>query len=136
MGTATSDTRGIGAGALALALAFALATGSGCGLFHRGSEGGHGAADFYATAYCVTGTTAMGVHTRPGIVAADPAVLPLGSRIRVAGAGAYSGIYTVADTGPAVRGREIDIFMTDLAAAKHFGRRRVRVEVLQRGGGR
>lgn len=91
--------------------------------------------EFEATAYSITGTTATGMHTRPGIVAADPAVLPLGSRIRVGGAGTYSGVYTVADTGPAVNGREIDIFIPDRRAAKRFGRRRVRVKILERGTG-
>ena len=88
--------------------------------------------EFEATAYSVTGTTAAGMQTRPGIVAGDPAVLPLGSRIRVHGAGAYSGVYTVMDTGPAVKGREIDIFIPDGMEAKRFGRRRVRVEILER----
>jgi 3D (Asp-Asp-Asp) domain-containing protein len=91
--------------------------------------------EFEATAYCITGTTASGMQTRPGIVAADPAVLPLGSRIRVDGAGSYSGEYTVTDTGPAVRGREIDIFIPDLDAAKRFGRRRVQVRIIDRGSG-
>ena len=88
--------------------------------------------DFEATAYSVTGRTASGVRTRPGIVAADPAVLPLGSRIRLHGARKYSGVYMVSDTGPAVKGREIDIFIPDGAEAKRFGRRRVQVEILER----
>jgi rare lipoprotein A len=88
--------------------------------------------EFEATAYSITGTTASGKQTRPGIVAADPAVLPLGSRIRVHGAGAYSGVYIVADTGSGVNGREIDIFIQDGAEAKRFGRRRVQVEILER----
>jgi len=88
--------------------------------------------EFEATAYSVTGTTASGMQTRRGIVAADPAVLPLGSRIRVHGAGAYSGVYTVTDTGPGVKGLEIDIFIPDGTEAKRFGRRRVHVEILER----
>jgi 3D (Asp-Asp-Asp) domain-containing protein len=88
--------------------------------------------EFEATAYSVTGTTASGKQTRPGIVAADPSVLPLGSRIRVHGAGGYSGVYTVMDTGPAVKGREIDIYIPDGRKAKRFGRRRVQVEILER----
>jgi 3D (Asp-Asp-Asp) domain-containing protein len=72
------------------------------------------------------------MQTRPGIVAADPKILPLGSRIRVQDAGSYSRVYTVADTGPAVKGREIDIFIPSGDEAKRFGRRRVRVEVLGR----
>jgi len=70
------------------------------------------------------------MQTHTGIVAADPAVLPLGSRIRVHGAGAFSGVYTVTDTGPGVKGREIDIFIPDGAEAKRFGRRRVHVEII------
>jgi 3D (Asp-Asp-Asp) domain-containing protein len=104
-------------------------TAAGCALLRR-EPSGAGGTTFTATAYCLTGTTATGMQTRPGIVAADPRVLPLGSRIRVSGAGGYSGVYTVADTGRAIRGRRIDIFMSDLRAAKRFGRRRVGVEVL------
>src|SRR6185312_11055811 len=50
---------------------------------------------FLATAESVPGVTAKGTLTHEGIVAADPIVLPLGSLIRVTGAGPYSGIYTV-----------------------------------------
>ena len=85
---------------------------------------------FEATAYSITGKTASGAHTRKGIVAADPRILPLGSRIRVHDAGKYSGEYVVADTGRTIRGREIDIYIAAPAEAKRFGRRQVDVEVL------
>ena len=88
---------------------------------------------FSATAYSIEGTTKSGAQTREGIVAADPRVLPLGSRIRVRDAGAYDGEYVVHDTGPAIKGREIDIYMPNDAEAKRFGRRTVKVEVLSRG---
>ena len=91
---------------------------------------------FSATAYSIEGRTASGVQTRRGIVAADPRVLPLGSRIRVREAGAYDGEYVVRDTGPAIQGREIDIYLPSDAEARRFGRRAVRVEVLSRGDGR
>jgi 3D (Asp-Asp-Asp) domain-containing protein len=42
---------------------------------------------------------AAGTVPHEGIVAADPAVLPLGSRIHITAAGVYNGIYTVTDTG-------------------------------------
>src|ERR1051325_11516710 len=105
-----------------------LAAGLGCGPMPGASPRPPPPArllEFDATAYSVTGTTASGMQTRRGIVAADPTVLPLGSRIRVHGAGAYSGVYTVTDTGPGVNGREIDIFIPDGAEAVRFGRRRV-----------
>jgi 3D (Asp-Asp-Asp) domain-containing protein len=66
-----------------------------------------------------------------GTVAADPAVLPVGTRIQVEGAGRYSGEYIVHDTGPKVRGNEIDIFIDDPAAAKRFGRKKVRIRLLR-----
>lgn len=85
---------------------------------------------FFATAHSEEGTTAAGSRSRPGTAAADPNVLPLGSRIRVTGAGPYSGVYTIEDTGRAIKGNEIDIYMRSGAEAKKFGRRRVRVRVL------
>lgn len=77
--------------------------------------------------------TAAGTTAREGIVAADPSVLPLGSRILLSGAGAYNGIYTVADTGGRIKGRRIDIFVASAAAARRFGRRMVTVQLLPTG---
>ena len=86
------------------------------------------------TAYCVDGETASGKQTRAGIVAADPAILPLGSIIRVRGLrGRHNRSYAVEDTGRQVKGRTIDIFMHDCRAAKKFGRQRARVQVIRRG---
>jgi len=87
---------------------------------------------FTATAYTIDGKTADGTSAREGIVAADPAILPLGSRIRVHDAGRYSGVYVVADTGRAIKGRELDIYIRDDGEAKRFGKRRVHVEILGR----
>ena len=88
---------------------------------------------FTATAYSGGGRTASGTVPRSGVVAADPAVLPLGSRIRVQGAGTYSGQYVVRDTGAKIRGRRIDIYIPKHAQAKRFGKRTVKVEVIQYG---
>jgi 3D (Asp-Asp-Asp) domain-containing protein len=85
---------------------------------------------FEATAYTIEGKTASGAQTRDGIVAADPKILPLGTRIRVTGAGRYDGEYLVADTGREIKGEEIDIYIRNYAAAKRFGRQQVDVEVL------
>jgi 3D (Asp-Asp-Asp) domain-containing protein len=85
-----------------------------------------------ATAYCQSGKTSTGTKARSGTVAADPRVLPMGSTIRVAGLGSSRPqTFTVADTGGAVKGNEIDIFISDCARAKTFGRRRVQVRVLR-----
>jgi 3D (Asp-Asp-Asp) domain-containing protein len=88
-----------------------------------------------ATAHSQEGETAAGTLSRPGTVAADPDVLPLGSKISVSGAGRYSGVYTVEDTGRKIKGKEIDIYMTSAAEAKKFGRKRVKVTVLEYGDG-
>ena len=93
----------------------------------------HPAQVFQATAYTRQAVTASGVEARSGLVAADPAVLPLGSRIQVSNAGTYSGVYTVADTGSKVLGRHIDIFMHSRTRAKVFGKKFVVVQVLRRG---
>jgi 3D (Asp-Asp-Asp) domain-containing protein len=84
---------------------------------------------FRATAYCLKGRTASGGGVRRGIVAADPRVLPLGTRINIS-AGSYSGTYTVADTGGAVKGRILDIWVPSCAEANKFGRRTVKVSVV------
>jgi 3D (Asp-Asp-Asp) domain-containing protein len=88
---------------------------------------------FEATANSVHGVTAKGTVAHQGTVAADPSILPLGSRIRVSGADRYSGVYVVTDTGPRVTGRCIDIHLPNAAQAKRFGRKRVTVRVLSYG---
>lgn len=85
-----------------------------------------------ATAYCDHGKTQSGVRTRTGIVAADPRLLPVGSVLRIID-GATTGIYTVMDTGGAIKGRRIDIFVPSCTDAKAFGHRRVLLRVLRLG---
>jgi len=90
---------------------------------------------FEATAYSQEGRTASGARAREGIVAADPKLLPLGTRIRVHDAGEHSGEYVVKDTGRTVAGRELDLYLASDAEAQAFGRKAVRVEVIERGTG-
>lgn len=105
----------------------------GCGRNGEADRAAPEALRMKATAYSIKGETASGAQTRRGVVAADPGVLPLGTRIRIRGAGAYDGVYTVADTGRKVKGREVDIFMPSGQEAEQFGTRTVTVEVLARG---
>ena len=81
---------------------------------------------FSATAYCLSGKTAMGHGVRRGIIAADPRVLKLGSKITVS-AGAWSGTYLVSDTGGAIKGKKLDIWVPNCSEARKFGRRSVQV---------
>ena len=86
---------------------------------------------FTALAYSIEGKSADGSRSCRGTVAADPNVLPLGSRIRVSGAGAYSGDYTVVDSGRSVKGNEIDIYVSSVLEARKFGKKNVEVTILK-----
>ena len=89
---------------------------------------------FTATAYCKGETTASGVVVRTGIAAADSSLLPVGTVVRVDMPNSrYSGIWTVMDTGPAVQGRLIDLYLWSCHEALAFGRRPVRLTVLRLG---
>lgn len=90
---------------------------------------------YTATAYAFRGRTASGRLVGKGVIAADPRVLPLGSRVRVE-AGNWSGEYVVADTGGAIKGRKIDIWVPTTGEAYRFGRRKVKLTVLSYGGRR
>ncbi|WP_298834158.1 G5 and 3D domain-containing protein [uncultured Planococcus sp.] len=96
-----------------------------------------GGKEFYvsATAYTASctgcsGITATGInlHTNPGlkVIAVDPSVIPLGSKVWVEGYGnAIAG-----DTGGAIKGNKIDLFMANKSDALSFGRKQVKVRIL------
>lgn len=90
---------------------------------------------YVATAYSLPGRTASGMRVAKGVIAADPRVLPLGTRVRLE-AGPYSGEYIVADTGSAVKGRKIDVWVPSHGEACRFGRRNIKLSVLSYGGRR
>lgn len=78
------------------------------------------------------GVTASGMKAAPGVVAVDPRVIPLGTRLYIAsndGSADYG--YAVAgDTGGAIKGNRVDLFFSSHAQAMQFGRRSVTVYVL------
>ena len=89
---------------------------------------------FSATAYCKGIVTSSGVAVQSGVAAADPELLPVGSVIDVDSLPAkYNGVYTVMDTGPAVQGRQIDVYMWSCNEALQFGRRPIHLNVLRLG---
>ena len=89
---------------------------------------------FDATAYCKGIVTTSGVAAQSGVAAADPAVLPVGSVIQMDSSdGSHDGIYTVLDTGPAVQGRQIDLYIWNCYEALKFGRQAVHLTVLRLG---
>ncbi|HQZ96509.1 MAG TPA: 3D domain-containing protein [Pyrinomonadaceae bacterium] len=92
----------------------------------RASGMGASRGAFSATAYCLSGKTALGHGVRRGIIAADPRVLKLGSKITI-DAGPWSGTYLVSDTGGAIKGKKLDIWVPNCSEARKFGRRSVQV---------
>jgi 3D (Asp-Asp-Asp) domain-containing protein len=77
------------------------------------------------TPYCAgcSGITATGRPAGHGIVAVDPRVIPLGTRLYIPGYG-----YAIAgDTGGAIVGYRIDLGYTSYRDAMQFGRRAVTV---------
>lgn len=73
------------------------------------------------------GITATGMVARRGVVAVDPNVIPLGTRLYIPG----YGMAIAADTGGAIRGHRIDLLMDSYGEAMEFGRQSVEVYVLQ-----
>ncbi|MCA1849783.1 MAG: 3D domain-containing protein [Acidobacteria bacterium] len=88
---------------------------------------------YVATSYSLRGRGASGLGVRKGTIAADPRVLPYGTRVHL-DAGPYSGEYLVTDTGTAIKGRKIDVWVPTYREACRFGRRNVKLSVLSYGG--
>jgi 3D (Asp-Asp-Asp) domain-containing protein len=78
-----------------------------------------------AVAYHLPGKTASGVPVRKGVVAVDPRLIPLGTRLYVPGYG--PGL--AADVGTAIKGRIIDLWFPSTAQARNWGRRTVTITV-------
>jgi uncharacterized protein YabE (DUF348 family) len=82
---------------------------------------------YTAGCYGCTGITATGVRAGFGVIAVDPRVIPLGTRLYIPGYGrAIAG-----DTGGSIHGHRVDLGMNTLAQALRFGRRAVTVYVLR-----
>lgn len=89
---------------------------------------------FVATAYNANCTgcsgitkTGINLHKNPNakVIAVDPNVIPLGSRVEIKGMGTY----LAADTGSAIKGNRIDIFQPN--ANYSFGRQTVQLRIVQ-----
>ncbi len=79
----------------------------------------------FATAYSLPGYTSSGLPTGPGIVAVDPTVIPLGTRMTIPGYG--EGV--AADTGTAIKGLRIDVWFPTLRRAQAWGTRTVTISL-------
>jgi 3D (Asp-Asp-Asp) domain-containing protein len=126
---------GKGSSALARKLVPAIVTlvVSGC-VFYQPIEPSRVWHSFEATAYCDYGFTASGIYVREGVIASDPRILPLGSEIDIQlGDGEVLEKHQVMDTGGAVKGYIIDIWMPTCEQANAFGRKQVKVRVRKKG---
>lgn len=87
-----------------------------------------------ATAYStnqpeLSDTTATGInlHNNPSVIAVDPSVIPLGSKVYIPGYGNF----VAGDTGGAINGNRIDIHMTSLNSARAFGRKTMEIQIVE-----
>ncbi|MFZ4453336.1 peptidoglycan-binding protein [Salibacterium aidingense] len=89
-----------------------------------------------ATAYTAdcsgcSGVTSTGVDLNANpdakVIAVDPNVIPLGSKVHIEGYGTY----TAADTGGSIHGNKIDVHMPNKSEAHSFGRRNLEVTILE-----
>ena len=78
------------------------------------------------------GVTASGTKARPGVVAVDPRVIPLGTKLYIKsldGTRDY-GFAVAEDKGGAIKGNKIDLFFESSTDVRNFGRRNVKVYIL------
>ncbi len=75
------------------------------------------------------GKTATMTEARWGVVAVDPRVIPLGSKIFIEGMGWFS----AEDTGGKIKGNRIDIFYPSRKEALQFGKRKLKILVVDNG---
>lgn len=78
-----------------------------------------------ATAYCLMGTTASGTQVAPGTIAVDPRLIPMHSIIHVPVYGRGRAL----DTGSAIKGSRIDVWMNSCSAARQWGVKRLTIRV-------
>ena len=81
-----------------------------------------------ASAYALPGFTATGTPVAYGVVAVDPAVIPLGTQFTIPGYGDA----VAADTGSAIRGTRIDVWLPTVERARAWGTRTVTVTIPRR----
>lgn len=80
-----------------------------------------------ARSYCIRGFTSRGAPTRFGVVAVDPCVIPFGSKLYIPG----YGWGTALDTGGAIKGNSIDLWMPTYSQCMQWGVRKVTITVVK-----
>ena len=80
--------------------------------------------------------THLGTEVRPGVIAVDPRVIPLGSRVMIKYPNGTTEYAVAEDTGGAIKGHRIDVAKWTVAEAYRFGIKPVQVYVLETPAGR
>jgi resuscitation-promoting factor RpfB len=101
---------------------------SGCPISESGRSVCTGSNNDGITATGVRAVAGTGQESHPHLVAVDPRVIPLGSRLYIDG----YGFAVAVDTGSAIKGNRIDLLLPSHEAARRFGRRSLRVYLLPR----
>lgn len=87
--------------------------------------------DVKATTYTDGGITASGLPANESVIAVDPSVIPLGTKVYVTGSYGDFGVRTAADTGGSIKGNKIDVYLErSNPYFAGFGWRNMRVYIL------
>ena len=76
------------------------------------------------------GITASGEKVRRGIIAVDTSVIPMHSKVVIEGLGKWSGEYVAKDTGGAIVGNRVDIYVPTKQEAFELGRRKAKLYIV------
>jgi 3D (Asp-Asp-Asp) domain-containing protein len=78
------------------------------------------------------GRTCTGITARRGVIAVDPGVIPLGTRVyvEVPGRAGDYGYAIAADTGSAIKGGKIDVYLDSNGEVYSWGVKKVKVYIL------
>lgn len=74
--------------------------------------------------------THLGTEVRPGIIAVDPHIIPLGSRVFIQYPDGHGEYARAEDTGGAIKGNRIDVAKATVREAENFGIQHVKVFVV------
>jgi 3D (Asp-Asp-Asp) domain-containing protein len=123
IGSLESRAQAIEAQARRVAVEHTVSAGAAAPIAAAPAPGGSRTLTVTATAYTLQGHTATGAPVGYGVVAVDPSVIPLGTRITIPGYG--EGV--AADTGDSIQGAVIDLWFPTAAQAAGWGRRTVTI---------
>lgn len=79
------------------------------------------------------GITASGEYAKEGFIAVDTEIIPMHSLVYIEGARELDGFYEAKDTGGAIKGNKIDIYVETKEQAFKLGRRKIKVHILRKG---